>query len=405
MRITKVTPYLMQAGAPSETAWSAQGMSAKGSRHWCFVRIDTDEGLHGIGEGSGWPKLVHAALTDFAPLLAGEDPRHIDRLWHKLFVAQMGHGMTGTPGAGALAAIDMALWDLNGKALGVPVWRLLGGRFRDRIPAYVHAGSAESARTAVSEGYRIVKAGNVRGTVDKVARLREAVGPEIDIAVDLHGPPWLGAADALRLARALEPYDILFLEDPVAPEDIDGWRRVRQGTDLPLAAGERWANLWQLRTLLSEGLVDIVQPDTGRVGLTQLRKMAALAEAHFAHVAPHAGTLGPVAEFAAIHLLAAIPNAGPLERFRVDWPGRAAIVTAPVEIDDGQAVVPDRPGLGVDLILEEVARHPPGTNVNAPSAHTGMAYEDGTADEHLYQQPRRRRAAFFNPTAASELEE
>lgn len=402
MRITRVTPFLMNAGPPPETSWAAAGvnggMSAGNARHWCFVRIETDAGVSGVGEGSGWPKLVYSGIEDLRVLLIGEDARDIDRLWHKMFVGQMNHGQTGTVGAGAINALDMALWDLNAKALGVPVWRMLGGRFRDRIRTYVHASSAQTAQLAVTQGFSAVKAGNVRDVAEKVAAIREAVGPEIDICVDLHGPPWLNSADALRLARSLEAYDLLFLEEPVPPEDIDGLRRVRQGTDLPLAAGERTALLWGYRRLIEEQLVDIIQPDPGRAGgLTQLRKIAALAEAHFVTVAPHAGTLGPIAEFAAIHFLASIPNALIHERFLQDWEGRERILTHRLDVQDGQVLVPERPGLGVDFVDEEVARHPPTVNVAGANAGYWKAYEDGAALERLYTQPRRRRAKFFPP--------
>lgn len=390
MRITSVKSYLMAAGSPSETAWSAQGMSAAGSRHWCFIRIETEDGLTGVGEGSGWPKLVAAAIDDLSPLLVGEDARHIDKLWHKLFIAQMGHGQTGTVGAGALSAIDIALWDLNAKALGIPVWRLLGGKFRDRVRCYAHASSLETARAAIAQGYTALKTGNVRDAADKIAVFRAELGPAIDLAVDLHGPPWLAAPDAVRLAESLEPQRLLFLEEPVAPEDSDGWKRVRAATSLPLAAGERTALLWGQRALIESGCVDIIQPDTGRTGgLTQMKKIAALAEAHFIQIAPHSGTLGPVAEFAAIHFLASIPNALIHERFLADWPGRGRVVSHQIEVVDGHALVPDRPGLGVDLNLDAIAAYPPRTNVNTPTPHSEAAYESGTAGERLYWQSRR----------------
>lgn len=401
MRITKVTPYLMSAGAPTETAWSSAaqgGLSVGSSRHWCFVRVDTDEGVHGVGEGSGWPRLVAAAIADLGQMLIGEDARDIDRLWHKMFVGQMGHGQTGVPGAGAIGAIDMALWDLNAKALGVPVWRLLGGKFRDRVRAYVHASTVETAQKAAAAGYGAVKAGNPRDAAAKVADLRAALGRDLDIAVDLHGPPWLPAADAIRLGRELEQHDLLFLEEPVAPEDLDGLRRVRAALDLPIAAGERSSLLWGYRTLIGEGLVDVVQPDTGRVGgLTQLKKIAAYAEAHFVSVAPHAGTLGPVAEYAAVHFMASIPNALILERFFSDWEGRDRVVDRTLEVEAGHVLVPDRPGLGVDLVVEEIERHPPGVNVAGIGAAYWKAYEPGTAEERLYVQPRRGRAGWLPP--------
>lgn len=404
MRITAVTPYVMAAGAPGETSWSAGGpeggMSSGGARHWCFVKIETDEGIYGVGEGSGWPKVVGAAIADLASLLIGENPENIDRLWHKLFVAQMGHGQTGVVGAGALSAIDMALWDLNAKALGVPVWRLLGGKFRDRIPAYCHASSVESGLEMTRAGVRALKTGNVKTAFEKIVQLREAVGPDVDLAVDLHGPPWLAAQDAIGLARSLEPYNLMFLEEPVAPEDIDGLRRVRAATTLPLASGERSALLWGYRTLIEEGLVDIVQPDTGRAGgLTQMRKIAALAEAHFVSVAPHAGTLGPIAEFAAIHFQAAIPNALMHERFYRDWEGRWEVVSHRLDVEDGHIVVPDRPGLGVDLNIDEILKYPAGVNVAGSTAKYLGSYEPGTAEERLYVQPRRARSTFLAPKA------
>lgn len=399
MRIVKITPCVMNAGAPAETAWSSAavgGMSVAGTRHWCFVRVDTDEGVHGVGEGSGWPRIVAAAIADLAPLLIGEDPRDIDRLWHKMFTGQMGHGQTGVVGAGAIGAIDMALWDLKAKWLGVPVWQLLGGRFRDRIRAYCHASTVETARVAVDAGWGAIKAGNVKDALSKVEALRAAFGATVDIAVDLHGPPWMTAPDAIRLAQALEPHDLLFLEEPLSPEDIDGLRRLRAATQAPLAAGERSALLWGYRTLIGERLVDVVQPDTGRVGgLTQLRKIAAYAEANFITVAPHSGTLGPVAEFAAIHFLASIPNALVHERFLQDWHGRSQVVTDALDVIDGHVQVPDRPGLGVDLVLDEIAKYPPTTNVAGCSPAYWKSYETGTEAERLYVQPRRRRAAFF----------
>lgn len=338
----------MRAGALRETAWSADGLSSADSRHWCFVKVETDEGIYGIGEGSGWPKVVATAIADLATILVGEDARHIDRLWHRLFTAQMGHGQTGVIGAGAIGAIDMALWDLNSKALGVPLWRMLGGQFRDRVRAYVHASSIETARTAVAQGFTAVKTGNIRDAHVKAAAFRQALGPDIDIAVDLHGPPWLTAADAIRMAHAFEEHDLLFLEEPVAPEDVDGLRRVRAATSLPLAAGERLSTLWGYRTLIEEGLVDIVQPDTGRVGgITQLRKIAAFAEAHHIQVAPPSGTLGPIGEFAAINFLSSIPNGMIHERFLTDWSGRQAGHVGPQPGNSGRAcgcAGPSRPG-------------------------------------------------------------
>ena len=399
MKITGIRTYLMQAGSPGESAWaraSDGGMSIGGTRQWLFLHVETDVGIVGVGESSGWPRVVETAVHDLTPLLVGEDPTHIQRLWNRMNIAMMGHGMTGTVGYGAMSGIEMALWDIKGKALGTPVWNLLGGKVRDRIRAYAHASSPTSAKRFVEMGYRALKAGGVHGIVEKVASLRAAVGPSVDLIVDLHGPPWMPAADAIAVGKALEPFNLLFLEDPVAPEDVDGLRRVRRRLDVALAAGERHAGLWGVKRLLSDDLIDVVQPDSGRAGgIGQMMKIAHLAEAHCAHVAPHSGSLGPVAEYAAVHVMAAISNALILERFGEDWAGREEVITPLLELRDGHVVVPDRPGLGVELDLEAISRYPASKNVSVPGSSNQRAYEPGTFDEHVYQQVRWRRSSAF----------
>ncbi|MEP7084344.1 MAG: mandelate racemase/muconate lactonizing enzyme family protein, partial [Betaproteobacteria bacterium] len=262
MKITDVRCHLMQAGAPLHTGWTATGRSAlAGNRNWLFVTLHTDAGLVGTGEGSGWPRVVAVAVQDLAHLLIGEDPRDIERLGQKLRVAIMGHGQTGTVGMGAMAAIDTALWDLKGQALGTPVANLLGGFVRNRVPYYTHAANVETARAAVARGVHAVKVGGIAGIVERTFAIRAALGPEVDMMVDLHGPPWLNAADAVAIGRALEPLNLMFLEDPVAPDNLDGWRRVRDQVALPLAAGERLATLADMRPFIEERLVDVLQPD------------------------------------------------------------------------------------------------------------------------------------------------
>ncbi len=401
MKITGVRTFLMQAGSPGETAWAAAGDPKAGktgasfgsSRNWLFVKVDTDAGITGIGECSGWPRVVETAVKDLAVLLIGEDPFDIERLWQKLYVGQMGHGLTGVVGAGAITGLDMALWDIKGKALGTPVWNLLGGKVRDRIRLYGHASTPAKALSLKARGYTAVKAGGVAGTVAKVAALRAAVGPEMDLMVDLHGPPWLTPADAIAMGRALEPFGLLFVEDPVPPDNLDAFARVRDALSVPLAAGERFATIWGARPLIERELVDVIQPDTGRFGgLTQMRKLAAMAEAHHVMMAPHSGSLGPVAEIAALHLLAAIPNALMLERVEDDWPERNTVITAPPVIEAGHALVPTAPGLGVDIDEARVAEFPSRRNVGDASGQ----YEPGTQSEHLYVQPRFRRGRAFD---------
>jgi galactonate dehydratase len=278
------------------------------------------------------------------------------------------------------------------------VWNLLGGKTRERVRLYGHAKTPAKALSLKERGYTAIKGGGVAGVVAQVAALREAVGATMDIMVDLHGPPWLTPADAIAMGKALEPYGLLFVEDPVPPDNLDALARVREALDVPLAAGERWGTIWGAAPLIERGLVDVIQPDTGRfAGLSQMRKLAAIAEAHHVMVAPHSGSLGPVAEFAALHLLAAIPNALMLERLEDDWPERNRIITTPPVIEAGHMLVPDTPGLGVDIDEAAVARYPSTRNVGDAAGQ----YEPGTEREHVYVQPRLHRASAFAAKDAS----
>ncbi len=387
MKIIDIKTFLMQAGSPPNSgAWAANfDTIATGWRNWLFVKIYTDEGITGIGECSGWPRVIETAVADLKSILIGEDPRHIERLWQKMQVAIMGHGMSGVVGAGAMTGIDMALWDIKGKALNTPVWNLLGGKLRDKVRIYAHASTPEVALQLKAEGVTAIKAGGLKDPVRMLEGLRAAIGDEMDLMVDLHGPPWLTTADAIALGRRLEPLGLMFMEDPVAPEQTDAYARIRDAVAIPLAAGERLATIWGLRPLIERDLVDVVQPDTGRAGgITQMKKIAAMAEAHGIMFAPHSGSLGPVAEYAALHLLAAIPNALMLERVEIDWAGRSEVITPVPRTVDGFITVPDAPGLGVDIDEAVVAKYPSARNVGLGKGD----YAAGTADEYVYVQSR-----------------
>ena len=387
MKITDIKTFLMMAGSPAlkqSTSWS--------KRNWCFVKVYTDEGITGLGEGSGWPRVVETAINDLKPIVIGEDPMNIERIWQKMLVSTMGAGMTGTPGSGSMNAIDMALWDIKGKALNTPVWNLLGGKVRDRIRAYGHAKTPERALELKERGLTAVKTGGVHRTVEKVDAIRKAVGDEMDIMVDAHGPPWFTTKDAIVIGKALEPYKLLFYEDPVPPDNIEALQRVQDNVDIPIAAGERHSHIWGVRQLIEREIVDVVQPDTGRIGgISQMMKIAAMAAAHYITVAPHSGSLGPVAEYAAIHVLAAIPNALILERVHDDVPVRYDVTLPHIETIDGHIEVPDRPGLGVDIDEDVVLAHPSKGNTSRPGTEGDGDYESGTFDEHVYVQSRYRR--------------
>jgi galactonate dehydratase len=360
MRITDVKTYLMHANVTDSSGWRA--------RNWLFIKIFTDEGIYGVGEGSGWPRVVETAIHDLKPLLIGEDPFRIEQLWQKLFVAMMGHGMTGVVGGGALAAIDMALWDIKGKALGVPVYELLGGKLRDSVRLYAHAHTPERAQELVDRGFGAFKTGGVTDPLAKIEAMRAALGPDIDLMVDIHGPPWLTTADAIRMGQALEEFDLLFYEDPVAPENIEAIARVSAAVNLPIAAGERHAHIWGVRELIEREVIDVVQPDTGRAGgLMQMKKIAAMAEAHYITFAPHDGSLGPVAEMAAVHLCATLPNFLILEHLEDDVPQRYEVMQPQPTIVNGFMQVPDAPGLGIDIVEEAIAHYPSTGNITPPA--------------------------------------
>ena len=394
MKITDVKTFLMQAGAPSDKAWASDGGGHQTTaRNWLFVKVFTDEGITGVGECSGWPRVIETAVNDLKSVVIREDPAHIEKLWQKMYVAMMGHGMSGVVGAGAITGIDMALWDIKGKALGTPVWNLLGGKVRDRIRVYGHAGTADVALDLRERGFSAVKTGGVSNIVRKAHAIRQAVGKEVDVMVDLHGPPWMPVKDAIVVGRALEPLNLLFLEEPVAPEQVEQYRRIQDSVAIPLAAGERVATIFGWRRMIEQELVDVIQPDTGRGGgISQMRKLAAMAEGHGIMLAPHSGSLGPVAEFAALHLLAAIPNALMLERVEHDWPVRGDVVTPRLSQQDGFIRVPDTPGLGVEIDEAVIAAHASTRNV---AVATG-GYEPGTEGEYVYVQTRLRRAAAFD---------
>ena len=234
--------------------------------------------------------------------------------------------------------------------------------------------SKATQRLSVGEIFEI-QIGEQQDVVENVKSIRQEVGKNIDLMVDVHGPPWLNTRDAIALGKRLEKYDLLFYEDPVAPENIEAISRVSKGVDLPIAAGERHATIWGVRELIEREIIDVVQPDTGRAGgLMQMKKMAALAEAHYCTLAPHDGSLGPVAEMAAVHIMATIPNFLILEHLADDVPQRYSVMNGQPEITKGFIAVPDTPGLGIDLVEEEISKYPSKGNSSHPDPTYGFQY-------------------------------
>jgi galactonate dehydratase len=347
-------------------------------RNWVFVKVETDQqGLVGWGE---------AALEDIAPLVIGEDPRRIEHLWQMMFRQHFWHG-SGIVRCTAMSGIDIALWDIAGKVLGVPCHTLWGGRVRDYIRLYCHLGDgrmedfyetpvanadrfADLAREAVANGYSAFKSMAVPATQalegaaailsaeHAVARMREAVGPLIDIMVDCHARP--SPAMGLQFAKALDPYRLYFLEEPCWPEMIDALRHINASVSTPIATGERLTHLSQFRDLFAARGCDVAQPDiTHCGGLSAARKIAALAEAHRIALAPH-NPQGPVSSAASLEFGFSQPDYIICETVGDDVAWRSDVVEDHHALNaQNRTVTPsDRPGLGVEISEVEIQRHP-----------------------------------------------
>ena len=347
MKITEIRTFLVNANH------TKSGDRPRG-RNWIFCKIMTDEGIHGVGEGGGWPTLCSHGVREVAPVLIGENPFDIERLWLRVYDLLHGHGFTGAVRGGIISAIDTALWDIKGKALGVPVYELLGGRIRDKIRIYAHANSVERARELVDRGYTAFKCGS---SVATLAALRDALGYGIEIGVHSHGDFTPGGA--LQLANAIEPYQPAFLEEPTSPDDLDTLEWLSQRSSVPLASGERLFSKWSFRELLQRRAIEIAQPEITRIGgITEAKKITSLAEAFSVKIAPHDGSAGPIAEMANIHVLACSPNTLFLEHMADDVPWRSEVAVGVIPEQDGYMPVPNLPGLGIDIDEEAIAEHP-----------------------------------------------
>ena len=347
------------------------------SRNFVFVKVHTDEGIYGVGEAysAGPDDAVAAVIHDFEEWLIGRDPRDIEFLWQLLYNASRFPG--GVITNAAISGIEHALWDIKGKALGVPVYQLLGGKCRDKVRVYIHAGGntpEELVENTVSRLERygctavkvsphssrepvLTSSANTRTAVARMKALRRAFGDEIEIAVDAHATIF-EPIRALQLAQAIKPYNPFFFEEPTRPENIDALAGLRQQLDIPLATGEMLYTKYEFRDLLVRHAADIVQPDICCAGgLLETKKIASMAEAFYATIAPH-NPVGPVATAVNVHLAACTPNFLILEYLPDDLPGRRELVDEPMRLVDGYLELPTKPGLGIDLNIEAFAKYP-----------------------------------------------
>ena len=343
---------------------------------WLFVKVETDVGISGWGEAvlEGRAHTVAAAVDELSDYLVGKDPRRIEDHWTVLYRGGFYRG--GGIHMSALAGIDQALWDIKGRALDAPVHELLGGRLRDRIKVYSWIGgdrpaeTARHAQEAVARGFSAVKMNGpdelqyidsydkVERVVANVATIRDAVGSNIGIGVDFHGR--VHRPMARVLLRALEPYNLMFVEEPVLSEHVDGIADVLRSSPIPIALGERLYSRWDYRRVLETGVVDIIQPDLAHAGgITEVRKIAAMAEAYDVALAPHC-PLGPIALAACLQVDAVSYNAVIQEQslgiHYNDSNDLLDYLVDPTVFDyhDGAVEIPSGPGLGIEVNEEYV---------------------------------------------------
>jgi galactonate dehydratase len=358
-------------------------------RNWIFVKVLTDQdGLWGWGEATlEWQtRGVLGAVQDVATLLVGEDPTRIEYLWQMMYRQHFWHG-SGAIRNTAISGIDLALWDILGKVHGVPCHKLWGGPVRDYVRTYCHMGGgkmediyktapadvarfAELAQQAVEEGFTGLKCMAVPETMPLeglrpihyaeacVAAIRDAVGPFIDVMVDCHARP--SPRMGLLFAKALEPHGLYWFEEPCWPESVEGLAEIQRAVTTPIATGERLCNQHAFRPLLEQRAASVLQPDiTHCGGLSEARRIAAMAEAYRVAIAPH-NPQGPVSTAASLEFGFATPSYIICEAVHRDVPWRQDIVSEGFTVErDGRIVRPgNRPGLGIEINEEEVRKHP-----------------------------------------------
>ena len=361
-----------------------------GGKYFVFLKLLTEDGIEGAGEvyaATFHPRALEAMISDvFERHVEGADPFHVEALWRRVYT----RGYSGRPDlslVGVLSGIEMACWDIVGKSVGKPVYELLGGRVHERLRAYTYlyvedgdradvytdpALAAERAAAYAARGFTALKfdpAGPYSAfdprqpeleALDRseayVRAVREAVGSRCDLLFGTHGQ--FTPAGAIRLARRLEQFDPLWLEEPVPPEMPEEMARVAQATSIPIATGERLTTKYEFARVLATGAAAILQPNLGRVGgLLEGKKIAGMAEAHYAQIAPHLYS-GPVLGAANVQLAACSPNFLVLEGI-LDWGGfHAEILKRPIAFEDGFVIPPTEPGLGVELDEDVAAAHP-----------------------------------------------
>jgi galactonate dehydratase len=380
MKITRIRPWHV-SGPPAD----ATAVSPKLS--YVFVQVETDEGLTGWGEITTYPgpvanRTIVAALCEVDEFLRGDDPTQIEAIWHKLLRAFTYVGTRGATTA-MVSGIDIALWDIKGQALGVPIYELLGGAVRETIPLYTHFQYAntveamvENAVGEVQRGSKAIKTdpfmaagglsnsryidGQIEREVENtgvamIAGIRDAVGPDIEVLIDAHA--LYNVPTAVRLANRLAPYAITWFEEPCPPESYDALEQVRAQVPVRISVGERLYTRFEFLPVLNRHLTDYVMPDvTWTGGVSELKKIATLAETFYIPISPHDAS-GPVNVLAGAQVMMSVPNFYRLEARRVNLDFYNAFIDVPLQVRDGALLVPKRPGLGASLDIAYLEAH------------------------------------------------
>lgn len=345
-----------------------------------IIKVHTDEGITGYGEVDSAPSVIkaiidapvsHRLCQGLGQALIGEDPFEIDMLWEKMYFVSTFYGRRGAV-VHAMSGINIALYDIVGKALGLPIYKLLGGSARP-IRAYASALMPDTAEECfeltqglAAQGFTAIKLGwggfgqSMQRDVDLVAAARDAAGPDIDLMFDIGFIPTeaypIDAVSRVQLIRELEHYNPYWIEEPLSPDDLDGYAKLSETLDTRIAGGENETTRYGFRQLIEIGKVDIVQPDVTRCGgLSEARKIADLAQAHHLTCVPHCWSSG-IVEAASLHLITSIPNGCLLEYAMANTPIRNEI-SEEVVVRDGFAHVPNRPGLGIEVSEEAIEKY------------------------------------------------
>ena len=330
---------------------------------WLFLKVHTNVGIVGLGEPvvEGRARTVATAVKQLSNYLVGKDPRPVQHHWQAMYRHAFYRG--GPVLTSAISGVDMALWDIKGKALGVPVYELLGGPTRSRVRVYSHASTPEQIRQRKAQGFTAFKTGVakryparivesprfIKNAARAFAALRQAGGDDVDIGIDFHGA--VSPQTAKLLVKALEPYQPMFIEEPIQCQNVEEMAKIARMTHIPIATGERVFTKWGFREVLEKGAASILQPDLCHAGgISEVRTIAGMAESYYAAIAPH-NPLGPISLAAGIQIAAAIPNFLCQEQVSLG----TGYIKQPFKVRNGYIDVPRGPGLGIELDEKAVA--------------------------------------------------